>query len=153
MTMTTASPTAKAQSILIAALLAACAYGAACNGSNGARDAGGGSGGGGSGGTGGSPTGACAGTLNGSCKLNAALAECYEYYALPNSGAVATIESMCVEDGRGTWTDGAPCNRTAAIGGCRQMQDPACLVEWRFQGDATDLMSDCVADGDTWISP
>ena len=153
MTTTMTSPTTKAHRILIVALLAACATGAACNSDSGARDAGGGSGGGGSGGTGGGASGACAGTLNGSCKLNATLAECYEYSALPDSAAVAAIESMCVEDGRGTWTDGAPCNRAGALGGCRQMQDPACLVEWRFMGAAADLMADCADRMDTWVNP
>ena len=152
--MTMTSPTTKASCILIVALLAAGAYGAGCNDSRDMRDAGGGTGGGGgSGGTGGGPAGACAGTLNGSCKLNSTLGDCREYYGLPDSAAVALTESMCVEDGTGTWTVGAPCNRTGAIGGCRQMQDPDCVVSWAFRGTADDLMIDCADRMGTWVNP
>jgi hypothetical protein len=148
------SPTTTAHRILLVAMLAAGAYGAACNSSGRSSDAGGGTSGGGSGGTGGNPNSACAGTLNGSCRFNSTLGDCRDYYGLPDTGAVAAIEAMCEEDATGTWTAGAACSRTGVLGGCAQTQGGPCLVWWTYTGSTVDeLMSACADDMGTWVNP
>jgi len=138
-----------ANRILIAALLAVCAPGVACNDSKGSRDGGGM---GGTGGTGGSATStACPGTLNGSCRYTGG-DTCIEFTGLPDSATVAMAEATCVEDGKGTWAETA-CTHAGALGACRAVRGATCQGWWVYTGTLADEMARCAADGDTWVGP
>ena len=135
-----------ANRVLIAALLAACAPGVACNDSKGSRDAGGTSG------TGGSPTStACPGTLNGSCRYTGG-ETCIDFTGLPDSATVAMAEATCVEDGKGTWAETA-CTHTGALGACRAVRGATCEGWWAYAGTLADEMARCADNGDIWVSP
>jgi hypothetical protein len=111
--------------------------------------AGGAGGGGGSGGAG-NPS-ACAGTLNGSCRRNNGI-DCAEYTDLTAS-MLDTIELACGNNNIGTWTAGSACDRSVAVGGCREMLGTACQVYWTYMGTAADAMSECAGDMGSWVTP
>ena len=155
--------------MVIALLLVVCANAVAgCNsgtgdpagagGTGGSAGAGGAGGSGSAGGTGGSggaggagPPSACAGTLNGSCRRNNGI-DCAEYTDL-SASMLNTIELACGNDNIGTWTANSACDRSAAVGGCREMLGTACQVYWTYTGTAADAMSECAGDMGSWVNP
>jgi hypothetical protein len=118
-------------------------------GSGGSGSAGGIGGSGGSGGAG-NPS-ACAGTVNGSCRRNNGI-DCADYTDL-SASMMQTIELACGNDNIGTWTAGSACDRSGALGGCREMLGTACQVYWTYTGSAADAMSECAGDMGTWVNP
>ena len=136
------------QVALVALLLVA-----GCN--SGTRDPAGAGGTGGSGGAGGaagseSPN-ACPGILNGSCRQTNG-SSCYEYGGLA-AAEVGPVASGCGGDSFGMWTAGSACNRSGALGGCREVEGTKCVVLWKYEGTAADAMSDCADRDGTWITP
>ena len=118
-------------------------------GSGGSGSAGGTGGPGGAGGAG-NPS-ACAGTVNGSCRRNNGV-DCADYTDL-SASMLGTIELACGNDNIGTWTAGSACDRSGALGGCREMLGTACQVYWTYTGTAADAMSECAGDMGSWVNP
>ena len=104
---------------------------------------------GGSGGSG-NPS-ACAGTVNGSCRRNNGI-DCADYTDL-SASMQDTIELACGNNNIGTWTAGSACDRSGAVGGCREMLGTACQVYWTYTGTAADAMSECAGDMGSWVNP
>jgi len=122
------------------------------DGGAGTAGSGGAGGPGGAGGAGGSGTAsACAGTLNGSCRRNNGI-DCAEYTDL-SASMLDTIQLACGNGNIGTWTAGSACDRSAAVGGCREMLGTACQVYWTYTGAAADAMSECAGDMGSWVNP
>ena len=96
--------------------------------------------------------GSCTAAIQGSCRNQMALF-CSEYGGVPAATLTALMEQCTADaDAPGAWST-AGCAHAGAVGGCRVMQEGACVAVWLYVGTAADGMTACAEQGGTWVNP